>query len=52
MKCVSDARLSDFNRLGVIRRKSSIFKGGGEEVDDGESEALLGSRLRGISSFS
>ena len=39
---VGDARGGDFYAFGVFGRQGTVFEGGGEEVDDGESETLFG----------
>ena len=41
MECVGNARLGHLDRLSIFSRESAIFKWSGEEVDDGEGEALF-----------
>ena len=41
---VGYAGLSHFDRFAVFGGEGAVFEGGGEEVDDGEGEALFGVR--------
>ena len=51
MEGVGDARGGYFNALGVFGGEGAVFEGGGEEVEYGEGETLLGvegGRLGGL----
>lgn len=42
MEGFGDAVLGDFDVVGVFGLEGAVFEGGGEEVVDGEREALAG----------
>lgn len=42
VEAFGDAVGCDFDRVGVFGLQGAVFEGGGEEVDDGEREALAG----------
>lgn len=44
MESFSDAILGNLDVVCVFGGEGTVFKGGGEEVDDGESETLFGVR--------
>ena len=42
MEGFGDTGLSHFDRFGVFRGERAVFERGGEEINDGEGETLLG----------